>query len=88
MGLLWISRRTRPDIASAVRAVVPHAHNPAARHRKAVRKIIAYPQATKDLGVVFRRRGDLKLSLFADADYADRCNDRLPVSRSCSEIQV
>ena len=47
---------------------------------KAVRKIIAYLKATKDLGVVFRRGGDLKLSLFADADYADRCSDRRSVS--------
>ena len=52
-GLLWISGMTRPDIASAVRAVARHAHNPTARHWKAVRKIIAYLKATKDLGVVF-----------------------------------
>ena len=70
----------RPDIASAVRAVARHAHNPATRHWKVVRKVIAYLKATKDVGVVFRRGGDLKLSLFADANYADRCNDRRSVS--------
>ena len=70
---------TRPGIASAVRAVARHAHNPAARHWKAVRKMIVYPKASKDLGVVFQRGGDLKLSLFADSDYADRCNDRRSV---------
>ena len=79
-GLLWISGMTRPDIASAVRAVARHPHNPAARHWKAVRKITAYLKATKDLGVVFRRGGDLKLSLFADTDYADKCNNRRSVS--------
>ena len=79
-GLLWISGMTRTDIASAVRAVARNAHNPAARHWKVVRKIIAYLKATKYLGVVFRRGGDLKLSLFADADYADKCNDRRSVS--------
>ena len=78
-GLLWISGITRPDIASAVRAVARHAHNPAARHWKAVRKIVSYLKATKDLGVVFRLGGDLKLPLFADADYADRCNERRSV---------
>ena len=72
---------TRPDIASAGRAVARHVHNPAARHWKAVREIIAYLKATKDLGVVFRRGGDLKLSLFADdADDVDICNDRRSVS--------
>ena len=56
----------------------PTSHNPAARHWKTVRKIIAYLKAPKDLGVVFQRGGDLKLS-FADADYADRCNNRRSV---------
>ena len=79
-GLLWISGMTRPDIAIVVRAVARHAHNPAARHLKAVRKIVAYLKATKDLGVVFRRGVDLKLSLFADVDYADISNDRRSVS--------
>ena len=71
---------TRPDIVSVVRAVARHAHNLAARHSKAARRIFAYLKATKDLGVVFRRGGDLKLSLFADADYADICDDRRSVS--------
>ena len=53
---------------------------PAARHWEAVRKIGAYLKATKDLGVVFRRGGDLKLSLLADVDYADRCDNRRSVS--------
>ena len=83
-GLLWISGMTRPDIASAVRAVARHAHNPPARHWKAVWKTIADLKATKDLGVVFQRGGDLKLSLLADADYADRRND----SRSVSGVAV
>ena len=71
---------TRPDIASVVRAVTRYAQNPSARHWKAVRKIIAHLKATKDLWVVSRRGGDLKLSLFADEDYADTCNDRRSVS--------
>ena len=78
--LLWISGMTRPDIASAVRAVARHAQNPTARHWKAVRKITTYLKATKNLGAMFRRGGNLKLSLFTDVDYADRCNDRRSVS--------
>ena len=42
---------TRPDIASALRTVVRHVHNPAARHWKAVRKIIVYLKATKVMGL-------------------------------------
>ena len=47
-------------------------------------KYITHLKAAKDLGVVFWRRGDLKLSLFADVDYADRCID----SRSVSGVAV
>ena len=36
-GLWWISGMTGPDIASAMRAVARHAHNPATRHWKAAR---------------------------------------------------
>ena len=62
------------------RAVALHAHNSAARHWKAVRKIIAYLKATENLAIVFRRGRGLKLSLFADAEYVDKCNDRRSVS--------
>ena len=78
-GLLWISGKTRPGYSECGEGSGPTSHNPAARHWKAVWKTIAYLKAPKDLGVVFQRGGDLKLS-FADADYADRCNDRRSVS--------
>ena len=45
-----------------------------------MRNVIAYLKGFKDLGVVFWRGGELKLSLFADVDYADKCNDRRSVS--------
>ena len=45
------------DDASTVRAVARHAHNPAARHWKAVQKITTYLKPTKDLGVVPAGRG-------------------------------
>lgn len=64
-GLLWISGTMQPDIASAAKAVAWHAHNPPERQWKAMRKISAYLKATKNLGVVFRRGGNWKLSLFA-----------------------
>ena len=57
---------TRPDIASAVRAVARQAHDPAERHWRAVRKIISYLDGTKKLGLVF--------SEYVDADHADKAN--------------
>ena len=71
---------TRPDIANAVSAVARQAHDPAERHWRAVRKIIAYLNKTKDLGLVFVKGGDLKLSVYVDADYAKKDNDKRSVS--------
>ena len=71
---------TRLDIASSVSAVARHGHNSAAWYCKAIRKIIVYLKVSKDIGVVFWWGGDVKLSLFAEANYADRCNERGSVS--------
>lgn len=57
--LLWIMGRTRSDIANAVRAVARNTHNPAARQWKSLRKVGAYLEGTKDLGVMFRRGGEV-----------------------------
>lgn len=67
-----------PIIASAVRTVSRHTHYAAARHCKALRKTIAY-RKTKDLIVMYKPKGGLKLLIFADADYADSCNVRRTV---------
>ena len=71
---------TRPDIANAVRAVARQAYDPAERHWRAVRKIIAYLNKTKDLGLVFVKDGDRKFSVYVEADYANKDNDRRSVS--------
>ena len=46
-SLIWLSGVTRPDIASAVRAVPRQAHDPAERHWRAVRNAITYLNKTK-----------------------------------------
>ena len=71
---------TRPDIANAVRAVARQAHDPAKRQWRVVRKIISYLNKTKDLGLVFVKDGDRKLSVYVDVDYANKDNDRRSVS--------
>ena len=81
---------TRPDIESAVRAVDRHARDRAARHWKAIRKVIVYLKATNDLGVVFRRGGDLncRCSLMRITPADVTIGGRFRVSRSCSGIQL
>ena len=79
-SLIWLGSMTRPDIANAVRAVARQAHDPAERHWRVVRKIISYLNKTKDLGLVFVKDGDRKLSVYVDVDYANKDNDRRSVS--------
>ena len=78
--LLWVAGNTRPDVANPVRAIARHSHIPSPRHWNGLRKIMGYLKGTRDLGIVFRRGGGLKLSLYVDADYADKANDRRSVS--------
>ena len=61
------SGMTRPDIASGMRAVARHAHNPAARHWKAVRKAFTCLKGTKDLGVVLKLSLSLMRIMLTDA---------------------
>ena len=79
-SLIWVGGLIRPDIANAVRAVARQAHDPSERHWRAVCKIISYLNGTKKLELVFSKGGDLKLSVYVDADYADKANDRRSVS--------
>ena len=66
--------------ANAVRAVAYQVHDLAERHWRALRKIIAYLNKTKNLGLVFVRDGDRKLSVYVEADYVNKNNDRRSVS--------
>ena len=62
------------------RAVARHSHDPTARHWKAVLMIIEYLVGTKDLGLKFERESGLNLLVFADANYAEKADDRRSVS--------
>ena len=41
---------------------------------------MGYLKGTCDLRIVFRQGGGLELSLYVDADYADKANDKRSVS--------
>ena len=78
-SLMWVSVMTRPDIANALRACARHSHDPGPRYWKALLQIAAYVNSTKEIGLKFVRGSDLKLTVFADADYAAASNDRRSV---------
>ena len=79
-SLMWLSVMTRPDIANALRACARHSHNPSPQNWKALLQIAAYVNSTKEIGLKLMRGFGLKLTMFADADYAAASNDRRSVS--------
>ena len=79
-SLMWLSVMTRPHIANALRACARHSHNPSPRRWKALLQVAAYVNATKEMGLRFVRGSGLRLSVYADADYAAASNDRRSVS--------
>ena len=79
-SLIWLGGVTWPDMANAVRVVARQVHDPAERHWRAVWRIIAYLNKAKDLGLVCVKDGDRKLSVYVDADYANKDSDRRSVS--------
>ena len=81
---MWLVVMSRPDITNAVRAVPRHSNNPAERHWKSVLQIIIYLLGTKDLSLTFEWGSGLEISVFADANYAEKADDR----RSVSEVAV
>ena len=79
-GLMWLVVMSRPDITNAVRAVSRHSNSLAERHWKAVLQIIRYLLGTKDLSLAFEWGSGLETSVFADANYAEKADDRRSVS--------
>ena len=79
-SLMWLSVTTRSDIASALRACASHSHNHSPRHWKALLQVTAYVNATNEMGLRFGRGSGLRLSMYANADYAAASNDRRSVS--------
>ena len=79
-SLMWLSVMTRPDITNTLRTCARHSHNPSPRHWKALLQVAASVNGTKEMGLRFVRGSGLRLSVYADADYAAVSNDRRSVS--------
>ena len=77
---MWLSVMIRPDISNALRACARHSHNPSPRHWKALLRVAAYVNATKEIGLRFARNSGLRMSVYTDADYAATSIDRRSVS--------
>ena len=79
-SLMWLSTMTRPDITNAVRAVARYDHGPTERLWQAIMKVLSYRNGMKSLGITYVRGSGPTLNVYADADYANKDNDRRSVS--------
>ena len=70
-ALLWIVRRSRPDIAYAVGHVCRHVHKWSRASDRMLEKIMAYLQETVDMCLTFwiTEKDELQVLTFCDADH-------------------
>lgn len=86
-SLLYLARRTRPDISHAVCLLCRATQNPSVQHWNAAKRILRYLEDTKDFGIVIgrtkdeaeTREGD-ELVAYCDADWAGDRNDQTSIT--------
>lgn len=78
-SLLYLSTRTRPDIAYAVGKVSRFCSNPTPEHWSAVKRILRYLGGTKNLGLLYRREETCCVG-YSDADWGGSLDDRKSTS--------
>lgn len=69
-SLLYASIGTRPDITTAVSILSRHLSAPTAAHVSRARHIVSYLAGVPDLGICFRRQGELNIQVYCDASFA------------------
>ena len=69
-SLLFLSTRTRPDIAAAVSMLGKFASQPCMRHWNAMKYLLRYLKGTADYGLKFTKNSGSVLKAWSDADWA------------------
>ena len=75
-SLLYLSVRTRPDIAVAVSILSRHSSAPRRCHWEAVKRVMRYLKQSSSQGLVYRKSDKIELSIYCDSDWATDPNDR------------
>ena len=68
VGKLIYLAHTRPDIAYAVGVVSQFMHSPQVEHMEAALRIVKYLKGTPGNGVTFKKKKDLEIHAYTDAD--------------------
>ena len=77
---MWLVVWSKSEIYNVTRVVARHVGNPSDRHWQAVLQIIKHALGTKDQSLTFERGPNLDLSVYTDANYAEKADDRRSVS--------
>ena len=68
--MIYLSSNSRPDIAFAVHQCARFTHCANNQHEIAIKRIGRYLKATREQGLIMKPNEDLRLDLYADADFA------------------
>ena len=79
-SLLYLSTKTRPDIAYAVSSVAHFCAKPTKQHWTAVKRILRYLKGTSNFGLIYREDTPRGITGYSDADWAGDVGDRKSTS--------
>ena len=79
-SLLYLSTKTRPDIAYAVGSVARFCAKPTKEHWTAVKRILRYLRGTVNLGLLYSGNAPPECICYSDADWAGDVGDRKSTS--------
>ena len=79
-SLLYISTRTRPDIAFAVGNLAKYCSQPSLSHWTGVKRVLRYLKGTVNLGLSYHSSETLSLTGYSDADWAGELDSRKSTS--------
>ena len=80
-SLLYLSTKTRPDIAFAVTSAARFCASPTKEHWTAVKRILRYLNGSRQLGLLYRANTlNEEITGFSDADWAGDVGDRKSTS--------
>ncbi|XP_044760194.1 secreted RxLR effector protein 161-like [Coccinella septempunctata] len=79
-SLLYLSCKTRPDLAFAINYESRFTEDPMNKDYKNIKRTLRYLQGTKDYGIYYKKKNDgkdvIELKVYCDSDYAGDLNDR------------
>lgn len=75
-SLLYLSLKTRPDLAYCVNNCARYMSNPSSQHFQELRKIWGYLLQHPDLGILYNCSGKLQIRGYCDSDWAGNLDNR------------